>query len=1851
MGFFDKIFNGATDVVTGPVEFIADGFQATETLFTEGPTEALGQVLNSFQEEILGQTMGGLFGPEGIGGAVFGAIPEPVRNVSGNVIDPVFGAWDWTVQELVDRPLGTLFTVVNATANNGIQNLFDLETYAKAWEINDKRTFGQSLAASLYMIDPFDEDEYNSIQDDPLFNLVSGTADFVQEFIDPVTIIGGTAFKAARGAAVFGPAQAGRRGSLIGRPKDITRVYGGRTGFRPVEIFGKQRGFLTKTEQQLRNRERIIQSHTAQRAKQFTKTKDYGRIESVMSKLDSVDDRFTAFKQVTGKASKRMGDDAIRLFANAETAVARERTMRALTGDTSVLEEVSKEAKRLREIMQGDNWEQIAAALKDPKMGDAVGVAEFRELAEKTDWAVMSQFREALFKSQQIALDFDSGLNRYVGTQKATTFASHAAEHADETLAALESIAAQSKDVYGSVLGMAQTPWGSRLDGILRRHAEVLEQQGDRYVVSEFANPHTVGGALGGPFGRAIRVLTERVPQSVIFFNDASVVRQFERVITQAERINVGGAQIVDAQEAGRLVSSFQALKMQNDVAGMSRLYENTVRTLNSRLDELLHESGIEGIDKTKRALTDAYDEQQLAWMNESEKARTVGVTEDGADFSVTVRRQGEDSQEYIIHHRYSPSQVKASMVQPRYDIVQRQIEMAQARAGRGAQKVAVTVGDVARGSMTRLRPVLDTPQQAWRQSMLLRPAWPMRVGLDEQLRAMADMGALTTLGNLVTAFPEMRRAFALHNLAGIDEATDIEQLTRVLRERAGQRTAADQIDDITRQLDEQLEQYGRVTDMPAAEGARRTELMQQRMRLRAEGDPSLLDLLEAAGPDGLNDAVKQLTREKVLAYRNQTGRRSNLRRLGRNAALKGGGVGLFMGNPVLGAVYGFAAYAGKRRRINQALERKAALNYAGALRNEAELMLRQITDADGGDLAAIRKLQDDASYIEELVQREIDGASTVRNAFDAAEELMQEAGIGGVHIGGVTFRNAFGDDPRYQEQIRANVSASRSQSAVYSGARADAQRQVERFQDVDWRVFDALEDGDISKQWERMMNQYTSRDIDQKFYQVVWSNDDVVVRKQKLTELLENDEPLLRSLSNTPTGSIPEGGIGEMAGRIIDEYEAVLPSGEFAGLRDRARVGEIVPWSDVTKALDANFGKKMPLKEQIEAVRAAGPRPGTYENFGKATSPEPLSHTSSTRREMMGRAAEHAESLFKMFGTLPTDELARNPMFRVKYERELRRRIELMADDDGMVRLSQRNINEIEQQARDAALLEVRELMYDLAENTRISEMVGNAMPFFNAWQEVIGRWAGLSVQNPTFVGNAIRIYKKPWEAETLGISEITTEDAEGNVTGTYLAFRPFGPAFDEDGNETTIFEAMSPKMRNLLIPKPLRDQNATVRFSKDGLNTVVQAPVPGFGPLITIPVREAILKDPSLEETFGFMFPFGHPEGGFFERAFIGNLPTWGKALVDYGSQSQSKQRLVQRMFQDIVVERAAAGEPLDWNNDLEVQAAIDLANDRAKDFFIFRAAAGLFSPSSTTLLSPYEPLVQEARKLQREHGTLIGNDMFLDKYGEDFFALTARMTKLNDGVAASIDAEENYMRHQDLVQAHPEVGAWITGGVGATDEQMVFSQAVYRRQQNMELAPGSDQTRRERKTPLEAIGDTQADLGWRAYTELRDFVRSKQDEAIAAGMSGSLNSSHMAPVRLFQEQKKAELALKYPQWAEQERDFTRSARRTKAVVEGFAAGLQDPQIMQRPSSVHLIEYFELRMFVQRQLQARDAAGGSDSIGARSNEDLQTFWEAKKEELGMRPQFSPIYDRFFERDRLDRESFVQDDAFEGLL
>lgn len=1865
MGVFDELYNGAVDIasgvadtVEGATNFVVDVVGATQELASGNPREAAAQIFGSVQEDLLGKSMQGLFGPEGVGGTLIGALPEFIREPGREVVDPVFGAWGWAIDEIVDRPLGTYFTVLNAAnplMGGSVSALFNIDTYERAWAINDKRTFGQSVTAALYRIDPFDAAEYNAIQDDPIFDLLSGTLDFAQEFLDPVVLLGGGAIKTVRGSTVIaGMPNRIRAGRILAAPQEATRVIGGGTGIRPNKILGSEIPFLTKNSAQKTKQQNILQNVRQQRSDAFVNSDSWLNLENAMSKAgDDVLKRSAALRAAIGTRSRQLPDEAVTLISNGGTAEARRLTMRALMGDLRVFDEVESLAQNLLNRMNAENWADVDAARKAIDAGQGLTVSPaarleaiaFNETAAAVDWSVMDAFRSDLFQSQQRKLHFENGI-----MQKSNDYNMTLNSMDSNTMRlSIETLLGDNKAIYGFGT-VSKAPFGTRLNMLLNKHNEVLAKSGDEFVVTELINPHTVGAKLGGHKGKLTRLVTERLPQTMIFFKEASAVRQFERVLTQATRVNHKGKTITTADEATQVLAEFQRLKVANDFTGMQGLYYETVQAFNKRLDDLIEESGIVGVNKDARLLTQSYNEMED--VAKQAISRSQGVTDEAGKLNGSlVKLEFDDGSVVNTHYRVTPSQLQASHVQPRYDIVQRQIELAEAR---GSGKLSVKAGDLSRKALTKGRIGFDGPQQAWRQMILLTPKWPMRVGLDEQLRMGAVLGGMTMMGNLLSAIPEMRRAFAVHNLDGFDDVADITALTNKLRSQSGVVSRQDQIIDISKQLDEQLAEYGRVSNMPPEIAQLRTQLIQERRRLKTGStdisapvefadDTDFLALYEAVGEEGFKKAVKEVVREKVLRVR------ENRNRLGRNAAYKGLGVGLVMGNPLAGAIYGFAAYGSKRRRINQAGTRAAGLNYAAQLRREGELLLQRAA-GNADEVAAGRALMDDAAYIKKLIDDEAVGAAEARNAFDAADELMDAAGVPSLQIGNVTFRNAFGDDPRYQEQIRAQVSASNQLSTVFRGSRRNAERQLARYQNQNWRRWDILDDSkaaDFGDRFGDMMNLYTTNATDSAFYRLAWSNEDIAVRYEKMTDLLTNNEKVWNDLMS-PRRLVefePEQ-IRGLAKAIVDEYENVLPSTYFSGLRKRASTGT-VDWTEVQSVIKRVSDEGEDLNAFVTRLREEG-----YEGFGKSIGPEPASFNSYNRVGFNEATKGFTERLFTLFGSLPSDELARNPFFRTVYERELTRRVQPMLDADGNVRMSQRAINDMENQAREAAMQETKRVLYDLAEETRLGEMVGSAMPFFNAWQEVLGRWSGFMVQNPTYTANMFRLYQKPWNAEALGISEVKVDDGKGGES-TFLMFRPFGPAYDEEGNETTIFEALSPKMRELLIPEAVRDGNAPIRFSKDGLNTMIQGSMPGVGPLITIPVGAATLAEPELERTFGFMFPFGHPEGGLLDRTVKANLPTWSKSVIDIvqGPDSPTTKRIVQRMFVDIITERQAGGAPLDWNDDQEVLAAIEEANDRAQNFNMFRVAAGLFSPTSTTVLSPFHNLIEEARKLRQEHGSKIGHSMFLDKYGEDFFALTARMTRLNDGVAASLKSEELYIKHQDLVQAHPEVGAWITASVGDSSETFMFSQAAYRRQTIMELAPGSEENRRERKTPLETVGDTQAELGWLAYSRLNDFVRMHQDKSEAAGLSRSLNASHLQGVRQFKSEEVQKLRKKYPDWAQQFDDFGSSDRRMADVVDGFAAGLADEALLQRPSTEHVLNYFRLRNFVQRQLMGRKTAGGSDDIGAKSNEDLQLFWDEERYVLGSNPAFAGIWDRFFENDKLRKATFADLDAFEGIL
>ena len=318
------------------------------------------------------------------------------------------------------------------------------------------------------------------------------------------------------------------------------------------------------------------------------------------------------------------------------------------------------------------------------------------------------------------------------------------------------------------------------------------------------------------------------------------------------------------------------------------------------------------------------------------------------------------------------------------------------------------------------------------------------------------------------------------------------------------------------------------------------------------------------------------------------------------------------------------------------------------------------------------------------------------------------------------------------------------------------------------------------------------------------------------------------------------------------------------------------------------------------------------------------------------------------------------------------------------------------------------------------------------------------------------------------------------------------------------------------------------------------------------------------------------------------------------------------------------------------------------------LFRTGASLLFPTSVSPMTPYQPLIEEYRELEAEHGFRVAQSMFLDLYGEDFFALSARMSQFNDGVSSSVEAEQMYMNNTALVQAHPAIGSFVTRSLGSTDGNYAYSSIVSARQYQTELAPGSDENRRELKSGREVMEFADSQLGWKAYSELMDWVRIEQDTAIAAGLNPHLGTTHMEGVAHVKANGIARIAEDHPAWETQYLDVFASERKRREVNDGFVAALADETILGRTDTKHVIDYFGLRMFVQRELIRRnEEEGGSlDLENAKSNVDLFGFWEQEKEKLGRLPEFSSVYDRYFERDNISRSTFIDDDAFaEGLF
>lgn len=605
-------------------------------------------------------------------------------------------------------------------------------------------------------------------------------------------------------------------------------------------------------------------------------------------------------------------------------------------------------------------------------------------------------------------------------------------------------------------------------------------------------------------------------------------------------------------------------------------------------------------------------------------------------------------------------------------------------------------------------------------------------------------------------------------------------------------------------------------------------------------------------------------------------------------------------------------------------------------------------------------------------------------------------------------------------------------------------------------------------------------------------------------------------------------------------------------------------------------------------------------------------------QKTMLGKMAKaKVDRIMDHLGVTPTDTLSREPFFRFQYEREVQRKVSLLAQDlgDGDVyRMSAKELRNIEDQARRVALKNTRHMLYDLAEESEFGHMVRFMMPFFNAYQEVFTRYAGIAVDNPVYMLRVAKAYQ--------GLDEIgeTYTDDRGQKIQRFRI-----PEFAKGLINAGLFESAV-------------DDQGYIAFDKSSLNMLAGG-MPSFGPLVSMPAAKLINANPDLEESLSFMFPYGTPAG--MVEAFA---PSWARRVISAEAEDRSFTATMGGIAMAKLTRMQEEGNPPDFNDPAVAKAFFDDVKHQAKQLYHLRTAAALVSPVAPQFQSPYQDYIDAFRKLQREDPTTAEEKFLNDPdLGERYFALTQAMSKVLDGVPATAKAEQVRKKYEDIIETYPEFGRLILGDEGA-GVAAKFSRAIYTKQMSEKIGNGSDQNRREHLSLEELVRQPETRLGWNAWSSWNDY---KQEQLKRLGVT-SITDRRAKNLQALQQQVVRNLAEKYPSWYRDfvEVDDTKWMRRMEAF--NAIANTEHQELYNRPDIRGLRDYMDARAWLENKLAQRgQVRGGSEKLTAKSNKDLLATWQSIQFKLTEEnPAFAALHQRWLSNDPVERESWMGEAA-----
>jgi hypothetical protein len=595
------------------------------------------------------------------------------------------------------------------------------------------------------------------------------------------------------------------------------------------------------------------------------------------------------------------------------------------------------------------------------------------------------------------------------------------------------------------------------------------------------------------------------------------------------------------------------------------------------------------------------------------------------------------------------------------------------------------------------------------------------------------------------------------------------------------------------------------------------------------------------------------------------------------------------------------------------------------------------------------------------------------------------------------------------------------------------------------------------------------------------------------------------------------------------------------------------------------------------------------------------------------------ADAMWKGLGTVPIDALSRQPFAKAVFDAKVRA---LVAQYDRKY-LDEQAVGRIYTEARRHALNEVRKTLYDLSDQTNMTEMLRFIAPFWNAQQEALVKWARIISDRPETVARWF-VGQRATYRNFVVVDEENNEVEDGTRSGGLFNLGLYQPS------DKVVFN-IPEWVKDTPLGKALGSVGS-VRIPIGSANTVLQGDMPLFpstGPLMTMPIDKFLKIVSDTDGTnysddlwYRWLFPIGRPSQGT-EGVLEQLFPGWGRRVLDATGPADDLGRanLAWSVGREMILEAKRENKPLPTQHEI---------NKAANFLWGLRAFSSWASPVQLEFAPQHQFWLDQAHRYREMYGQDYF-DQFLADFGQEaaYYAISSSNSLAH--VPPTNLGMEEWAENKDLIQKYPDFGGLIISPQAYTDD---YSQDAYRAQFDIQLGPLDSRKLREIQDPQARMDEGERLLGWQEFRKVQAAV----DATLMQYGLTSIQQSGAEEIAQKRSMAIADLRSRYPAWAADFDTFANDIDTKVHQMEDFAF---EKQFDDRPDIAGLRQYLVLRSMATEQLDAAYMAGGSRSLQSDENAALASwFYDQTGQLIQSNPAFAELYARYLTGDTLMRGS-----------